>query len=347
MKINEIIKEKRKELQLTQEKVAEYLGVSTPAVNKWEKGTSYPDITSLPALARLLNTDLNTLLSFNEELTDNEIGYFANKMVDVIQKEGFELGYKMAIEKIQEYPNCDKLIYTVASSLDGILVMTGIEDNKKYDEQIEKMYERISNSEDETIRNQAVSMLISKHMQREEYDQVQQLLDILPEYPFDKRQLQANLYIKQRKYHVAMELLEKKLIEEANEIQTILLKLMDINIKENKMEEAEYFANVSQKSAQLYDLWEYNSYIAYFQLAVFKKDETQCIKLLKSMFGAMMNKWNINRSPLYRHIKVKEDNLSNLEQFLHFFIAGVETDVELEFLRENPEYRKLIDQYSK
>lgn len=40
MKINHIIREKRKELLLTQEQVAEFLGVSTPAVNKWEKGVS-------------------------------------------------------------------------------------------------------------------------------------------------------------------------------------------------------------------------------------------------------------------------------------------------------------------
>ena len=45
---------KRKELSLTQEQIAELLGVSTPAVNKWEKGSTYPDITLLPALARLL-----------------------------------------------------------------------------------------------------------------------------------------------------------------------------------------------------------------------------------------------------------------------------------------------------
>ena len=67
MKINEVIREKRKEQQLTQEQVAEYLGVSTPAVNKWEKGLSYPDITILPPLARLLKVDLNTLLCFDEE----------------------------------------------------------------------------------------------------------------------------------------------------------------------------------------------------------------------------------------------------------------------------------------
>ncbi len=64
MKINQMIREKRKELSLTQEQVADFLGVSTPAVNKWEKGSSYPDITLLPALARLLKTDLNTLMSF-------------------------------------------------------------------------------------------------------------------------------------------------------------------------------------------------------------------------------------------------------------------------------------------
>ena len=40
MKINQIIREKRKELSFTQEQVAERLGVSAPAVNKWEKGVS-------------------------------------------------------------------------------------------------------------------------------------------------------------------------------------------------------------------------------------------------------------------------------------------------------------------
>ena len=65
MKINEIIKERRLAKNMTQEQVASYLGVTAPAVNKWEKGSSYPDITLLPALARLLDTDLNTLLSFH------------------------------------------------------------------------------------------------------------------------------------------------------------------------------------------------------------------------------------------------------------------------------------------
>ena len=40
MKMNRIIREKRKNLGMTQEQVAAYLGVSASAVNKWEKGVS-------------------------------------------------------------------------------------------------------------------------------------------------------------------------------------------------------------------------------------------------------------------------------------------------------------------
>lgn len=97
MKINQTIREKRRELSLTQEQIAELLGVSTPAVNKWEKGSTYPDITLLPALARLLKTDLNTLMSFHEDLTDIEIENFVNEIDKTVQEENFDTAFQKAI----------------------------------------------------------------------------------------------------------------------------------------------------------------------------------------------------------------------------------------------------------
>ena len=114
MKFHEILRQRRLALGLTQEQLAQRLGVSAPAVNKWERNNSYPDITLLPPLARLLEVDLNTLLSFQEELTEEEIGAFANVLGERAQQEGCEAAFRLARDKLREYPNSDLLAYTAA-----------------------------------------------------------------------------------------------------------------------------------------------------------------------------------------------------------------------------------------
>ena len=58
---------------LPQEQLAGQLGVSAPAVSKWETDSSYPDITLFCPLARALGTNLDTLLRFEEDLPDKEV----------------------------------------------------------------------------------------------------------------------------------------------------------------------------------------------------------------------------------------------------------------------------------
>ncbi len=40
MEMKDVIREKRRAMGFTQEQMADYLGVSAPAVNKWERGGS-------------------------------------------------------------------------------------------------------------------------------------------------------------------------------------------------------------------------------------------------------------------------------------------------------------------
>ena len=138
MKINEIIRERRLAKGFTQEQVANFLGITAPAVNKWEKGTSYPDIVLLPALARLLDTDLNTLLSFQDDLSEKEVVLFMNEVSETMEKDGYEAGYLLADEKLKEYPTCDLLISNLAMLLDGALMLYGGK-NKSSDEYQEKI----------------------------------------------------------------------------------------------------------------------------------------------------------------------------------------------------------------
>ena len=60
--LGEAIKERRTALGMTQEFVAEQLGVSRQAVSKWENGTSDPSTANLFALAKLFGISVEDLL---------------------------------------------------------------------------------------------------------------------------------------------------------------------------------------------------------------------------------------------------------------------------------------------
>lgn len=72
----------RKSKSMTQEQLALALGVSPPAVSKWETGASCPDIALLCPLARALGTNVDTLLQFEETLTEEQIDARLNEIVE-------------------------------------------------------------------------------------------------------------------------------------------------------------------------------------------------------------------------------------------------------------------------
>lgn len=63
--IGKRIKEQRKKNDLTQEKLADFLGVSYKAVSKWECGVSVPDISLIISLAKLFRVSTDDLLGVN------------------------------------------------------------------------------------------------------------------------------------------------------------------------------------------------------------------------------------------------------------------------------------------
>lgn len=351
MKINEIIREKRIEKGLTQEQMASYLGLSAPAVNKWEKGASYPDITLLPALARLLDTDLNTLLSFQDNLSQQEIGNFLNELTADAAANGARHAFDMAMDKIREYPSCDILILNAALTLDGILTLYAeAEKNPPFDfsEEIEKLYIRTAKSKDMQVKNQAKVMLIYRHMGRQEFEKAEILLDELPdEASFHKKQLQASLYMRQENWEKAARLTEQALLSNITAVCSSLYTLTEIALNEERIDDARAIANISQQMVPLFHLWEYNSYVADFQIAVVQKDTDGCIAVLKKMLPAIQKKWNIADSPLYCHIPQKEhpENLGDL--MLPKILSELEDirEHEYDFLRSCPDFNRFLSEF--
>lgn len=75
LKTGEIIQQKRKELKLTQNQLAQILNISFQAISKWENGTTYPDIEMLPRLASSLNTTVDALLGYQSAVTGYDNHY--------------------------------------------------------------------------------------------------------------------------------------------------------------------------------------------------------------------------------------------------------------------------------
>lgn len=71
MEFKKIVKEKRTELSLTQEQLAEVLLVSSKTISNWETGKTMPDIDSLIRFSRLFNVSLDNLLLEGSELVEN------------------------------------------------------------------------------------------------------------------------------------------------------------------------------------------------------------------------------------------------------------------------------------
>lgn len=71
--LSENIKKLRREKNLTQEALAEFLGVTFQSVSNWERGESYPDITMLPEIAGFFKVSVDKLLGINKAENEHEI----------------------------------------------------------------------------------------------------------------------------------------------------------------------------------------------------------------------------------------------------------------------------------
>lgn len=119
---------------------------------------------------------------------------------------------------------------------------------------------------------------------------------------------------------------------------------MEIALKDDRKDDAKYFAEILEKTTDLYDLWDYNRYVGYFQLYRDEKDADNFVKTLKKLLEAIKKSWNPSNSKLYSHIKSKE-NSEGFEQFTTTFINTLKSEVndELVFLKDNKEFNELIN----
>ena len=101
----DVIVELRKEKGFTQQDLANKLHITDKAVSKWERGLSYPDITSISTLANILDVDssylINLCKSEDNPYLDNDKKEYIKGLIQIILKGiGLAMGVSVAVLNI-------------------------------------------------------------------------------------------------------------------------------------------------------------------------------------------------------------------------------------------------------
>lgn len=115
--LSDNLKKYRIKKNLTQEDVAECLGITSQSVSKWERGESYPDITLLPALANIFETSIDLLVGM-DTIRAEATRYNIHKKANAYQRKGdYDSAEKTYRDALLIYPNKPGMILGLASTL--------------------------------------------------------------------------------------------------------------------------------------------------------------------------------------------------------------------------------------
>ena len=137
LKIQENIRRPRREYKLTQEQLAEALGVTMGAVSKWESGANTPDLSVIAELADFFQVSIDALLGY--ELQAGTIEKLAQRIFTLGAEKKFAEASAEAEKALVKYPNNFAIVRACAN----MYCLKGIElsDDSAHRRQLE-LYER-------------------------------------------------------------------------------------------------------------------------------------------------------------------------------------------------------------
>lgn len=306
MQVGEVIRKYRKSKNMTQEEMARRLGVTAPAVNKWEHGNSLPDITLLMPIARLLGISTDELLSYQQELTAEEIGEILKRATTMLEEMPYQDAFAWAKERLEEYPNCESLILQMAVLLDAERTIQEIPDPETYDAYINACYGRALQSKDEKIRNGAADSLFHFYMKKREYEKAGEYLNYFSEQDPARKEKEAQLYSETGQVEEAYKTYEHLLFSEYQRVNGIFHGMYLLALKQEDLKMAHLLVDKQVELVKCFEMGKYYEAASQLELATIEKEEDRVIALMKEMLAGVSLINSFYESPLYRHMEFKK-----------------------------------------
>ena len=218
MKLAQHIKAYRKNMDMTQEQLAEAMGVTVGAVSKWESGQSTPDLYTLMGLADLFQTSTDALLGFALE------GQGAEEQAEAIKRctgdRAFGPGRVKAEKALQNYPNHFGVVYRSAVFYEMMGLDTG--DRTACRKAID-LYQRANGLLDQNRDSSVGVRTLYSHISQcyhclEEYDKALEILSVHNEDGVYDDHL-ALLLLKMKRWDEAIRVSSESMLENLTRLE--------------------------------------------------------------------------------------------------------------------------------
>lgn len=342
MQLGEVIRKYRKMKNLTREKMAERLGVTASAVNKWENGASFPDITLLAPIARLLDISLDTLLSYQEELTAEEINAIICELDAMMKEMSYDEVLFRAKKKVEQYPNCEQLIGSIAAVLDANRTIREIPDEEKYDEYLCSLYARALESKEEETRCRAAESLFGISMRRKNYEKAEEYLKYFSQRDFVRKVKQAQLLSATGQIREAYKAYEEFIFSGYQAISGALQGMYMLSMQEKDMDRAHMLAAKQGELAKCFEMGKYYGASGKLEIAVLEKDTEAAIAVMKDMLSAVEEISGYTKAALYEHMEFKEPSKEFLEELKGNLLQCFRDEESFGFLKYDKRWQELV-----
>ena len=120
----------RRERKVTQEQLAEFVGVTKASVSKWETRQSMPDLMLLPQLAAYFDVTIDELLGYEPQLSREQIKKLYLELADAFAKEPFAEVMERSRRLVKQYYSCYSFLFWVGCLWLNHCMLTGSEEGQ-------------------------------------------------------------------------------------------------------------------------------------------------------------------------------------------------------------------------
>lgn len=227
--MGKVIQAKRRAKGMTQEQLAQLVGVSSAAVSKWETASALPDVALLCPLARALDCTPDELLDFKPQLTEQEVDALGETAECMFQAGQWQKAWDFCEGRLREYPSDLYLAFRCGGLYAKYLVVSGQEEQAERQlKRAIQLMERACELTDEESQRAALLSLAGLYVRDDRLEDAMATLDRLPGCNQDARNMRASILLQQGKLDQAQQLETANLSVHLHNAQLSLLGLANI-----------------------------------------------------------------------------------------------------------------------